>query len=143
MITSMTVNRTAIHGFILWVIAVAAIITGYKLSVENFLDQDWLSRAGCLIVVLGIWSGLGGVIEAKILHRGLKIKKFVAMRRIRMAFGADKEEMEKQLQAVQQKFNERLEESRHQLGISVGVIEASLLITGTLLWGFGDLLKYL
>ncbi len=139
----MTVNRTAIHGFILWIIASAAIITGYYLSVERFLDQDWLSRAGCLIVVLGIWSGLGGVIEANILHRGLRIRKYMAMRRVRLAFGADKEEMEKHLQQIQDKYNERLEESRHEFGISVGVIEASLLITGTLLWGFGDLLKYL
>jgi hypothetical protein len=139
----MTVNRTAIHGIILWIIAIAAIITGYYLSVERFLDQDWLSRAGCLIVVLGIWSGLGGVIEAKILHRGIGIRKFMAMRHAHRAFSADKEEMEKQLQQIQDKYNERLEESKHALGISVGVIEASLLITGTLLWGFGDLLKYI
>jgi len=139
----MTVNRTTIYGIMLWIIAIAAIITGYYLSVERFLDQDWLSRAGSLIVVLGIWSGLGGVIEEKILHRGLMIRKYMAMRRTRMAFGADKEEMEKQLQHIQDKYNERLEESRNALGISVGVIEASLLITGTLLWGFGDLLKYI
>jgi uncharacterized membrane protein YcjF (UPF0283 family) len=139
----MTVNRTTIHGIMLWIIAIAAIITGYYLFVERFLDQDWLSRAGCLIVVLGIWSGLGGVIEEKILHRGLMIRKYMAIRRTRMVFGADKEEMEKQLQHIQDKYNERLEESRNALGISVGVIEASLLITGTLLWGFGDLLKYI
>ena len=139
----MTVNRTAIHGIILWIVAIAAIITGYYLSTIRFLDQDWLSRAGCLIVVLGIWSGFGGLIEEKILHRGLRIRKFMAMRRVRMAFGADTEEMEKQIQQIQDKFSERLEELRHKLGISVGAIEASLLITGTLLWGFGDLLKYI
>lgn len=101
----MTVNRTAVHGIILWIIAIAAIITGYYLSIERFLDQDWLSRAGCLIVVLGIWSGLGGVIEAKILHRGIRIRKFMAMRHTHRAFSADKEEMEKQLQQIQDKYN--------------------------------------
>lgn len=139
----MTVNRTAVHGIILWIIAIAAIITGYYLFIERFLDQDWLSRAGCLIVVLGIWSGLGGVIEAKIPHRGIRIRKFMAMRHAHRVFSADKEEMEKQLQQIQDKYNERLEESKHALGISVGLIEASLLITGALLWGFGDLLKYI
>ena len=114
------------------------------LSVHIKISRSGLAfRAGCLIVVLGIWSGLGGVIEAKILHRGIRIRKFMAMRHAHRAFSADKEEMEKQLQQIQDKYNERLEESKHALGISVGVIEASLLITGTLLWGFGDLLKYI
>jgi hypothetical protein len=139
----LTVNRTTVRGIVLWIIAIGAIILGYRLSVEQYLDQHWLARAGCFIVILGIWSGLGGVIEEKLLHRGLTIQKYMAMRRIRLAFGADKEEMEKQLQQTQQQFNDRLAALQNELGISIGVIEASLLIAGTLLWGFGDLIKYL
>jgi small-conductance mechanosensitive channel len=139
----MSVNRTAIHGLLLWIIAVCVIIAGYYLSIEQFLDQHWLSRAGCFIVVLGIWSGLGGVIEEKLIHRGLMIKRHMALRRVYRAFGADEDEREKQLQKVKDKFDEQFQEIRNRLGISVGVIEASLLITGTLLWGFGDLVKYL
>lgn len=138
----MTVNRTALHGVILWILAIAAIIGGYRLAVENFLDQDWLSRAGCFIVVLGIWSGLGGLIERKLQHRRLMMKKYMAMRRLRRAFAADEEELEKEKQKLHQQYTERFESLKDDLGISVGVVEASLLITGTLLWGFGDLIKY-
>lgn len=139
----MSVDRTAIHGLILWIIAIVAIVAGYYLSIQQYLDQQWLSRAGCFIVVLGIWSGLGGVIEEKLLHRGLVLKKHMAERRIRRAFAADEEEMENELQKVHKRYDEERVELRNALGISVGVIEASLLITGTLLWGFGDLIKYL
>lgn len=139
----MTVNRTALHGLILWIIAIVAISAGYYFSVQQYLDQQWLSRAGCFVVVLGIWSGLGGVIQKKFLHRGLKIRKRVAERRVRQAFAADEDEMEKELMKVQNKFDEQWKELRDQVGVSVGVIEASLLITGTVLWGFGDLIKYL
>jgi len=138
----MTVHRTALHGLVLWVIALIAIAWGYQLSMEQYLDQYWLSRAGCFVVVLGIWSGLGGVIEAKLIHRALSIRKRLAMRQVIRAFGADEEEREKQLQKVRQTYDEKFEILRSNLGISVGVIEASLLITGTILWGFGDLIKY-
>lgn len=138
----MTVHRTALHGLVLWFIALIAIVWGYRLSMEQYLDQDWLSRAGCFVVVLGIWSGLGGVIEARLLHRALTIRKRLAMRQVIRAFGADEEEREKQLQKVQQKYDEKFETVRTNLGVSVGVIEASLLITGTIFWGFGDLIKY-
>lgn len=143
MSTETTTHRTALHGIILWLIAIALITTGYHLSVESYLDQDWLSRAGSVVVVLGIWSGLGGVIEAKLLHRAYIIKKRLAERRVQQAFGADEEMREKELQRVQQAHDERLAHLQNQLGVSFGVIEASLLIIGTLLWGFGDLIKYL
>lgn len=139
----MTVNRTALHGIILWILAIAAIIGGYHLAIENFLDQDWLSRAGCFIVVLGIWSGLGGLIERKLQHRRLRMKKYLAMRRLRRAFRADKEQLDKEAQKLHQQYTERFEALKDDLGISVGFVEASLLITGTLLWGFGDLVRYL
>ncbi len=139
----MNVNRTALHGIILWILAISAIIGGYCLAVENFLDQDWLSRAGCFIVVLGIWSGLGGLIERKLQYRRLRMKKYMAMRRLRRAFAADEDELEKEKQKLQQQYMERFEALKDELGISVGVVEASLLITGTLLWGLGDLIRYL
>jgi len=143
MSTDESTKRTALHGVILWLLAIALIITGYYLSVERYLDQDWLSRAGSLIVVLGIWSGLGGVIESKLLHRTSLIQKRMAERRIQRAFAADEELREKEMQQVKQAHDERLANLQNQLGVHIGVIEASLLIIGTLLWGFGDLIKYL
>ena len=136
-------NRTAFYGFILWLLAIVIMYAGYRLSVERFLDQDWLSRAGCLIVMLGIWSGLGGVIESKLQYRTHTLKKKLAERRVRQAFGADDELLEKEMNKVQQHYNEQLAGLQNKLGVSIGVIEASLLIIGTLLWGFGDLIKYL
>lgn len=136
-------NRTALHGLVLWVLALIIIYYGYQLSIEKFLDQDWLSRAGCLIVVLGIWSGIGGVIESRLLHKTLVFKKSLKERRLQQAFMSDQELLEKELHQVQQDHNERLANLQNELGVSIGVIECSLLITGTLLWGFGDLIKFL
>ncbi len=141
--TDKSTNRTAVHGLILWLLAMALIYAGYDLSVKEFLDQDWLSRAGCLIVVLGIWSGLGGVIESRLQLEALMLHKRLAERRVRQAFGADEELMEKEMQRVQQEHQDRLTDQQKKLGVSIGVIEASLLIIGTLLWGFGDLIKYI
>lgn len=46
---------------------------------EQYLYRDWLSRAGYFIVVLDIWSGLGGVIEARLIHHALTIRKRLAI----------------------------------------------------------------
>lgn len=127
----------------LWIVAGGLIYFGYELSMQQYLDQDWLSRAGCLIVVLGIWSGIGGVIESRLLHRTLLLRKTLRERRVRQAFSADRELLEKELHNVQQEHNERLADLQNDLGVSIGVIECSLLITGTLLWGFGDLIRFM
>jgi hypothetical protein len=92
--------------------------------------------------VLGIWSGFGGLIEERLTHRAMKFKKHMAERRIRRAFGADEEQMKKELDRIQQNYDERRVKMREELGISVGLIEASLLVTGTFFWGFGDLIKF-
>ncbi|HSR62633.1 MAG TPA: hypothetical protein VLN56_04425 [Gammaproteobacteria bacterium] len=140
--TEQTVTRQKIHGLILWMVAIASLVVGYYLSEIHYLDQQWLSRSGCFIVILGIWSGVGGIIELKLLHRGLNIQKAMAMHRTRRAFQADKEKMEKAQQDIQQQFQDRLSSLQSELGAHVGIIEASLLITGTFFWGFGDLVKY-
>lgn len=136
-------TTTTIHGVILWCVAILLLVSGYVLSEQQFLDQLWLSRAGCLIVMLGIWSGFGGLIEERLTHRAMKFKKHMAERRIRRAFGADEEHMKKELDRIQHNYDERRVKMREELGISVGLIEASLLVTGSFFWGFGDLIKFL
>ena len=48
------------------------------------------------------------------------------------------EEAEKQIAAINESFDNQITEAAHTLRFSVGVLEVSLLMTGTFLWGFGD-----
>jgi len=131
-----------VHGLLLWLIVAVLLIIAYVLTSREFLDQLWLSRAGCLIVVLGILSGVSGMLEERLLHRVLKLKRRIAERRARLAFGGNEEQLGKEMENIRQRYDDHRLKMREDVNISVGLIEASLVITGTLLWGFGDLVRY-
>lgn len=105
----------------------------------GFLKEEWISRAGCLIVVLGIASGVGGVIHERLLMNGLEMRRRIARAGIRRRFRGQPEEIERRIAESEQAFIARGESLTHELKLSIGLLEASLLLAGTLLWGFGDL----
>ncbi len=135
-------GRTRFHATVLWALAVIALTTGYYLSAAAVLDRNWLARAGCVVVVLGIWSGIGGVIEARLLDRSLSVRRRISAARLARRFRADPEERDRRLADLMQRFEERRAEIHGHLQLSIGLLEASLLVTGTLVWGFGDLLRF-
>lgn len=106
------------------------------------MNEEWLSRAGCLVVVLGIWSGLGGIIQERVVAGRLRIRRRLALARARQRLRrqrADSERIGLELDSINKAFQEQATAASTSLRLSVGIIEVSLLITGTLLWGFGDL----
>ena len=46
------------HPFLTWFVAIALMALGVYLTNIRFLGLEWLTRSGCLIVLLGVWSGL-------------------------------------------------------------------------------------
>jgi hypothetical protein len=54
--------------------------------------------------------------------------------------GTDADQTEKELSEINEAFDNQMEEATQNLRLSIGVLEVSLLLTGTFLWGFGDLL---
>lgn len=122
--------------------AVLFIILGFYLSQIGFMNQEWLSRAGCLIVILGIWSGLGVVVQERLIRQRIKRQRRNAVTEARARLGEEgkcDEEVHQEIEEINAAFDRQEEELTHQLKFSLGILEVSLLITGTFLWGFGDL----
>ena len=134
--------RSHLRQTLLWVAAVLIVILGVTLSRIGFKDQEWLSRAGCLIVMLGIWSGLGVVVQERLIRQRIKRQRRNAVTEARARLGEEgkcDEEVHQEIEEINVAFDRREEELTHQLKFSLGILEVSLLITGTFLWGFGDL----
>ncbi len=131
------------RGFIVWFVAIGLITLGAYLSRIEFLGNEWLSRAGCLIVVLGIWSGLGSIVEERILVARLRGRRRNAIVRARAALAekdTDPTEIEHKIDEIESAFDKQGADLAQKLKMSLGVLEFSILITGTLLWGFGDVI---
>ena len=52
----------------------------------------------------------------------------------------DADQTEKELTEINEAFDNQMEEATQNLRLSIGALEVSLLLSGTFLWGFGDLL---
>ena len=123
--------------------AFALVVLGVYLSNIRFMNSEWLSRAGCLVVIIGLWSGIGGIFQERILTSRIRWRRRNAIVRARARLAeeqADSEQVEKELKEIDETFEKELEKTTQNLRLSIGVIEVSLLMTGTFLWGFGDLL---
>ena len=122
---------------------VCFIIAGLYLSHINFLDTEWLTRAGCLIVIIGIWSGISVVFQERLLVRKARQrrKNAIAMANARFVEqDIPPQKAEKELHEINELFNNEIADVTQNLRWSLGIIEVALLLLGTFLWGFGDLL---
>ena len=125
-----------------WLLATLLLAGGYWLNMIAFLGEEWLSRAGCLVVILGIWSGLGGIVQERVLLSRLQLRHRLAVARTRRRLRrqrVDAERIDSEVAELDKAFEGLAKQLSHTLRLSVGILEVSLLITGTLLWGFGDL----
>jgi uncharacterized membrane protein YcjF (UPF0283 family) len=123
-------------------IAVSLIALGVYLSAISFMGHEWLTRAGCLIVMLGIWSGLGGIMQEHLLISRMRRRERNTKLKIKARLEeeqADPEVIEKALGEIDENFKNSVADLSHKLKLSLGLLEVSLLLTGTFLWGFGDL----
>ncbi len=92
--------------------------------------------------MLGIWSGLGVLVQEKMLLARLGRRRRNALVKAKADFEltpANSTELEKVLDDINQVFDQQTLELAQGLKLSLGVLEVSLLITGTFFWGFGDL----
>ena len=138
-----TFNTPAFSHAIKWLIAVAVLAAGAYLSVIDFMGHEWLTRAGCLVVMLGIWSALGGIVEERLLNTRIQHNQRNAIVRAKaelLESNADTGAIEKELARINEMFEAQRSHAAGKLRMSVGFQEVSLLLTGTFVWGFGDLL---
>lgn len=135
-----TISRR--HPLLNWLLAILLMVSGMYLSIIEFAGLEWLSRSGCLVVVLGVWSSLGGIIQERLLIGRLDFQHRInlarAKRKLRKLKASD-EHKDNELQVIEDEFKEKTEVILQAVRLQLGILEVSLLITGTILWGFGDL----
>ncbi|NNE38082.1 MAG: hypothetical protein HKN08_07230, partial [Gammaproteobacteria bacterium] len=103
-------NLSRYQNLVVWLIAIAIIAGGGYLTNIAFLGHEWLSRAGCLIVILGIWSGLGGLIQEQILLGRLRWRRRNAIVRVRAELESKDTEpadIDRELDAVEDSFEKQ------------------------------------
>ncbi|MDH4048708.1 MAG: hypothetical protein OEW68_00560 [Gammaproteobacteria bacterium] len=61
------------------------------------------------------------------------------MRRNLRARKAEPEDVAAEIEKIDKRFEEQADALSDELRLPLGILEVSLLIAGTLLWGFGDL----
>jgi len=136
-------TRTWSSRILFWSISLVVIFVGIYLSNIRFLDAEWLSRAGCVVVMLGIWSGIGAIMQERLLGTRMRWQRRNARMKASARLverGAGTDEIDKELRAIDDSFEKQHSDSSHELKLSLGMLEVSLLFIGTFLWGFGDLL---
>ena len=130
---------------IVWLAALTVIALGFYLSIIRFMGEEWVTRSGCLVVILGIWSSLGGIIQERVLLGRLRLRRRIAISQAKRNLRRKKvnqEQMDTEIEEIEKTFEQHTATLREKLRLSVGILEVSLLITGTFLWGFGDLVKF-
>ena len=126
-----------------WIGAILIIALGIYLSLIEFMNNEWLTRAGCVVVMLGIWSGVVGILQERLLVSRTKWRRrnAITVARARLCEeNKDADQTDKELTEINEAFDNQIEEATQNLRLSIGVLEVFLLLTGTFLWGFGDLL---
>ena len=119
------------------------IALGIYLSLIEYMNSEWLTRAGCVVVMLGIWSGVGGILQERLLVSRTKWRRRNAITAARARLSEENkgvDQADKELTEINDAFDNQMEKATQNIRLSVGVLEVSLLLTGTFLWGFGDLL---
>ena len=125
--------------FVYWILAIVCFALGLYLSKIAWLQAEWFSRSGCLVVVLGVWSSIGVVFHEKLISRRANWIRNKELRQLK-AKQLEDSEMALGIDQVNANHDQRLNLAIQNLRMSVGVLEMSLLITGTIVWGFGDLM---
>jgi hypothetical protein len=126
-----------------WLLSIALIAIGYYLSEIRFLELEWLTRSGCLIVLLGVWSSIGAIIAERVLISKLNIQHRIVLSRSKIKLRkmkAPQDYIDKEIDTIEDDFDDRVEVIKDNVRYQLGILEVSLLMTGTFIWGFGDLL---
>jgi hypothetical protein len=126
-----------------WLLSLTLISMGYYLTEIRFLELEWLTRSGCLIVLLGVWSSIGAIIAERVLISRLNIQHRIVLSRTKIKLkkiNAPKDYIEKEIDTIEDAFDDRVNVIKDNVRYQLGILEVSLLMTGTFIWGFGDLL---
>jgi len=144
--TALTHMKGQIHGAVyqavMLIIAVAIGLLGIWLSQIQWLGYEWFSRAGSLIVVLGVTSGFGGIFQEQLLRSRLLVQERIALAKARRKLRlmqAPPEFAEEEINRIIKEYDDLEVSLQTSIKVQAGTLEFFLLVAGTLIWGFGDI----
>ncbi|MGS2719049.1 hypothetical protein [Paraglaciecola aestuariivivens] len=132
-------KKSSLSHLIYWSLAIMIFSLGLYLSHIAWMGLEWFTRAGCLVVVLGVWSSIGVVLHEKLITRRANWLRNKELRQL-TAKKLNDSDIALGIDQINTSHDQRLSVAMQDLRLSVGVLEMSLLISGTLVWGFGDIL---
>ncbi|MCC2607505.1 hypothetical protein [Planctobacterium marinum] len=132
----------AVYQVVVLLIALILALTGIWLSHLQWLGYEWFSRAGSLIVVLGVASGFGGIFQEQLLRSRLLVQERIALAKTRRKLRlmqAPPEFADEEINRVIKQYDDLEESLQTSIKVQAGTLEFFLLVVGTLIWGFGDI----
>lgn len=126
-----------------WLVALFFFYIGFHLTEINYMAVEWFTRSGCMVVVLGVWASLGVVLKEKVLIQKITWKRNQAFAKSKFKILKGKKHPtldDTEIAQINSIHDKELAEQLQYLRMSIGVLEVSLLISGTLVWGFGDIM---
>lgn len=134
--------KTRISNSLYWLLALCVLALGVYLTEIQYLNTEWFTRAGCLVVVIGVWSSLGVIIQEQIIVRQSQWRRNRALNKFKLKYAKEKDQavIDAERSAIQQEHDKHVAQAINHLRLSIGALEVSLLVSGTLVWGFGDLI---
>jgi uncharacterized membrane protein YcjF (UPF0283 family) len=135
-------HKTRFSNTFYWLVALSFFYTGFHLTEINYMELEWFTRSGCMVVVLGVWASLGVVLKEKVLVQKITWKRNQAFAKSKFRILKGKKHPtlnEAEIAEINSTCDTELASQLQHLRMSIGALEVSLLISGTLVWGFGDI----
>jgi uncharacterized membrane protein YcjF (UPF0283 family) len=135
--------KTRFSNTTYWLVALAFFYTGFHLTEISYMNVEWFTRSGCVVVILGVWASLGVVFKEKVLvqKNSWKRNQAFAKSKFRILKGKKHPTLgESEISEINSIHDKELADHLQHLRMSIGALEVSLLISGTLVWGFGDIM---
>ncbi len=125
-----------------WGIAILILCAGFLLTAFNFLDRYWFARSGAVVTMLGIWTAFRRLTEVAGYNVAMVMAQAAARIKIHRRHPDDeakRQELEKDADA---RINELIAKTQARVTYRYSLHEVFLLLVGTFVWGFGDLVRY-
>lgn len=123
-----------------WKLTISFLAIGFFLSCLRFMDDpNWFSRSGAIVVIIGIFVALQNIEHIKLVNWSMELAKGIGDIKI------DQNHKDQEINKVyKDKHHHRTDIIKDQLkessSIKYGKKEAYILILGTFICGFGDLI---
>lgn len=94
------------------------------------------------MVVLGVWSSLGVIIQERIILRQSQWRRNRALNKFKLKHAKEKDQtiIDSEKVVINEEHDKHVAKAIDHLRLSIGALEVSLLVSGTFVWGFGDLI---